>query len=70
MKSKKYPKKETIYFKFVVLGDDMVGKTALINRYISNIFKDIYFPTIGMDIRIKRLEINNNDINISIIDTA
>ena len=46
------------------------GKTSIIERYINRTFKGNYIATIGMDIRLKRLEINNNDVNISITDTA
>ena len=38
--------------------------------YVNKTFANNNIATIGMDIRMKRLEINNNDINISIIDTA
>ena len=60
----------TIAFKFLVLGEGRIGKTCLIERYVSKSFKENYIATIGMDIRTKRLEINNTDINISITDTA
>ena len=56
--------------KFLVLGDSKIGKTSILERYVNKTFKDNYLVTIGMDIRIKRLKINNNNINIHITDTA
>ena len=59
-------------FKFLVLGEQRIGKTCLIERYVNRNFNfnDNYIATIGMDIRIKKLEINQTDFNISITDTA
>ena len=37
--------------------------------YVNKTFANNNIATIGMDIRMKRLEINNNDVNISITDT-
>ena len=57
-------------YKFLVLGDQMVGKTSVLERYINRTFKANYLMTIGMDKRFKRLEINNTDVDIFITDTA
>ena len=57
-------------YKFLVLGDQMVGKTSVLERYINRTFKENYLLTIGMDKRFKRLEINNTDVDIFITDTA
>ena len=59
-----------LQFKFLVLGEQRIGKTCLIERYVNRSFNANYIATIGMDIRIKKLEINKTDINISITDTA
>jgi small GTP-binding protein len=70
MKMKGDNQGKTIQFKFLVLGEGRIGKTCIIERYVNRTFKGNYIATIGMDIRLKRLEINNNDVNISITDTA
>ena len=57
-------------YKFLVLGDQMVGKTSVLERYINRTFKSNYLLTIGMDKRFKRLEVNNVDVDIHITDTA
>ena len=59
-----------LQYKFLILGDSKVGKTSLIERYITNTFKYEYITTIGMDRKFKRLEVNNIDVDISITDTA
>ena len=70
MKLKGENQEKSLYFKFLLLGEDSIGKSSIIERYINNSFKDSYLATIGMDIRKKRLEINNYDIDIIIYDTA
>ena len=60
----------TFQFKFLILGESSVGKTSIIEKYVNNTFNENYLVTIGMDIRYKRIEINNCDINIVINDTA
>ena len=57
-------------YKFLVLGDKMVGKTSILERYVNRTFKENYLMTIGMDKRFKRLEVNNKDVDIFITDTA
>ena len=60
----------TLQFKFLILGESTVGKTSIIEKYVNNTFNENYLVTIGMDIRYKRIEINNCDINLIINDTA
>ena len=61
---------ENLSYKFLMLGDQMVGKTSVLERYVNNTFKSNYLTTIGMDKRYKRLEINNTDVDVFITDTA
>ena len=70
MKMKKDSFGTNLSYKFLVLGDQMVGKTSVLERYINRTFKENYLLTIGMDKRFKRLEINNTDVDIFITDTA
>ena len=63
-------KGNALQIKILLLGESAIGKTCLIERYVNNSFKGNYLITIGMDIRIKKLEINNYDINVTINDTA
>ena len=34
-------------FNILILGEENVGKTGLINRYSNDKFQENYFPTIG-----------------------
>ena len=70
MQAKKDPFGSNLSYKFLVLGDQMVGKTSVLERYVNNTFKANYLTTIGMDKRFKRLEINNTDVDVFITDTA
>ena len=70
MKIKGQQKDKAQRIKFLVLGESTIGKSCLIERYINNTFKENYIATIGMDIRQKRLDINNIDVFLTINDTA
>ena len=70
MQAKKDAFGSNLSYKFLVLGDPMIGKTSVLERYVNNTFKSNYLTTIGMDKRFKRLEINNTDVDVFITDTA
>ena len=57
-------------FKIIIYGDGGVGKTTLINRYMSGLFDDSSKMTIGVDFRIKRLKIDGNSVSLQIWDLA
>ncbi len=61
---------EKIILKFLVLGDSRIGKTSILERYVNKSFQENYIVTIGMDVRIKKLKINNIYFDIYITDTA
>ena len=70
MSNKKSPNSTRLSYNFLVLGDQMVGKTSITERYISDKFRSNYLTTIGMDRKYKRLVINNTDVDVFITDTA
>ncbi|MFX0173115.1 MAG: Rab family GTPase [Candidatus Hodarchaeota archaeon] len=57
-------------YKIVLAGDEMVGKTTLINRFITGSFKKEYKATIGVDIFTKRLLVMDQEVNLQIWDIA
>lgn len=57
-------------FKMVLVGNSSVGKTCLFLQYSDNVFNDSFMPTIGVDFRIKTLEIDGSFIKMQIWDTA
>jgi len=40
-------------FKLLVLGDTSVGKSSILMRFTDNIFLESFFPTIGVDYKIR-----------------
>ena len=45
--------------KIMILGETLVGKTALLTRYTKNIFGGAYLTTVGIDFQYKFLNIRN-----------
>lgn len=57
-------------FKILVIGDGTSGKSSILHRYIDNKFYHNYISTIGVDFKIKMLNISNKLIKFQIWDTA
>jgi len=53
--------------KLTVLGDAAVGKTSLINKYITNSFKEKYQPTLGVNIVTKDIQIQEDNSEIQFL---
>ncbi|XP_014223595.1 ras-related protein Rab-9A [Trichogramma pretiosum] len=56
--------------KVVILGDGGVGKSCLMNRFVSNHFDEQSFHTIGVEFLNKDIEINGESYTLQIWDTA
>lgn len=63
------PRSDLVY-KILLLGDTAVGKTALLLSYCEDIYSDTHVATIGLDYRIKIVEVDNKKIKLNIWDTA
>ena len=57
-------------FKVCIFGDGGVGKTTLINRYLTGVFEADSDITIGVDFHIKKLEIEGKRVGLQIWDFA
>ena len=57
-------------FKIVFLGDQSVGKTSIINRFIYDTFEDVYQATIGIDFLSKPVYVDDKTIRLQLWDTA
>ena len=57
-------------YKLVIVGNSGVGKTSLLTRYFDDCFSDTHEYTIGVDFRVKTLNIEGNTIKVQIWDTA
>ena len=68
MNSKKNP--ETPKYKLIFLGDQNVGKSSILNRFLNDTFVEEYQATIGLDFQSKNVQIENQDIHLLLYDTA
>ena len=57
-------------FKVLFLGNSNVGKSSLFLRFVDDIWNDTFVPTIGVDFKIKTLEIDRKKVKLQIWDTA
>ena len=57
-------------YKIILAGDGAVGKTTLINRFVTGKFAADYKATIGVDIFSKRFKVRGKHINLQIWDIA
>lgn len=57
-------------FKFVIVGNSAVGKSALLSRFVDNEFNPFFLSTIGVDFRFKTLDIEERKCKVQIWDTA
>ena len=42
-------------FKVLLLGNNDVGKSSLILRYVDQVWSDAFVPTIGVDFKVKNI---------------
>ena len=57
-------------FKTLIIGNSCAGKTNILCRFSENIFHESFLPTIGVDFRIRNIEVDNKNIKLQIWDTA
>mmetsp|Transcript_27256 Transcript_27256/g.82811 ORF Transcript_27256/g.82811 Transcript_27256/m.82811 type:complete len:93 (+) Transcript_27256:44-322(+) len=54
----------------MMIGDQAVGKTAMLVRYTEDDFKESVLPTIGIDFKVKTVQIEGKRVKLQIWDTA
>ena len=59
-----------INLKILILGDCTVGKTSLLLRYTDDNFTESHVSTIGVEYKVKTIEINGKSIKLQIWDTS
>ena len=62
-------KKEFMY-KILLLGDSSVGKTCICTRYSDNTFQEDHLATIGLDFKVKSVNLDGKIVKVQIWDTA
>lgn len=53
-----------------IIGDSGVGKSSLLVRFADNQFSGNYITTIGVDFKIRTIELNGERVKLQIWDTA
>lgn len=59
-----------ITVKLLMIGDSGVGKTCLLLRYANDSFSPTFITTIGIDFKIKNIQLGGKRIKLQIWDTA
>ena len=57
-------------FKILLLGDSSVGKSSLFLSFMDKSWNETFVPTIGVDFKIKTINVNNMNIKFQVWDTA
>lgn len=57
-------------FKLLLIGDSGVGKSCLLLRFAENAYSQDYVSTIGVDFKIRTIELDGKTIKLQIWDTA
>ncbi|XP_041061189.1 ras-related protein Rab-8A isoform X2 [Cetorhinus maximus] len=57
-------------FKLLLIGDSGVGKTCVLFRFSEDAFNTTFISTIGIDFKIRTIELDGKKIKLQIWDTA
>ena len=57
-------------FKVVFVGDDTVGKTQIVSKFVGKKFDESYQPTVGVEFATKVVEVKKKKIKLQLWDTA
>lgn len=56
--------------KLMLIGDQAVGKSCLLTRFSENTFSSSFISTIGVDFKVKTLDVDGTRVKLQIWDTA
>jgi Ras-related protein Rab-6A len=61
---------EELKYKLIVIGDELVGKTAILKRFKFNQFNAIYEPTVGLEFESIPILIDDQSVNLLLYDMS
>jgi small GTP-binding protein len=56
--------------KLLIIGESAVGKSCLLLRFAENKFTENFLTTIGIDFKVRHVEIENTKVRLQVWDTA
>jgi Ras-related protein Rab-8A len=59
-----------VHIKILTIGDSGVGKTCLLLKYSSGQFSPMFITTIGIDYKLKTIDVNGEEVRLQLWDTA
>lgn len=57
-------------FKLLLIGDSGVGKTCVLFRFSDDSFNNSFISTIGIDFKIRTIDLDGKKVKLQIWDTA
>jgi len=69
-RKKTYDGEDELVVKILFVGDTDVGKSSLLLRFLEDTFTESFTTTIGIDFKVKRMEVDGQKIKLQIWDSA
>ena len=63
-------KQEEKKYKLLIVGDENIGKSSILKRFITDKYNSIYEPTIGLDVQSFTIFIDNQKVSIMSLDIS
>jgi Ras-related protein Rab-8A len=64
------PMEDVTLIKLLIIGESAVGKSCLLLRFAEDQFSETFLSTIGIDFKVRLVEINGQKVKLQIWDTA